>query len=1178
MAPDESRRTGGQPGDLLDPDRNGDPKAASQRKTAEAADSQRKAADPEASVWVAASAGTGKTKVLTDRVLSLMLAGTPPPKILCLTFTKAAAAEMANRLSDRLADWATAADDDLTGWLRDLTGRTPDAATLRRARQLFAQVLDAPGGMKIQTIHAFCQHLLARFPLEAGVAPHAQVLDERSAQEMLREAREEVLARAGAGEDPQLAAALADVTARVSEQDFAELIQHLIGERGRLMRLIDRAGGVDALVARTYHALGLDRGTTPEDVLWEACQPEALDALGLKVAEDAMRQGTRKEQENAAALKAFLDADTAQRVRLWDSYTALFFTTAGEVRKKLLNKDAASVPGALGAMEVEAERLVRVRERLNAATTAGATASLLRLGAAIVHGYARHKAARALLDYDDLILTARRLLRAQGRAAWVLYKLDGGLDHVLIDEAQDTNPEQWDVVQALTEEFFAGEGAAEARGEPQRTVFAVGDGKQSIYSFQRAEPAAFARMRKHFEARARAAERTFRPVALGHSFRSTDAVLQAVDTVFRAPNAHDGVLFDGDAPLHHDPVRVGHSGRVELWPPADPADTQEPDPWAAPTERHGDAPPRQRLARLIAARIQRWTQTDDPDGWLASKGRQMRAGDVLVLVRRRNEFVEELVRELKLRDVPVAGVDRMVLTEQLAVRDLVALGRFLLLPEDSLTLACVLKGPLIGLSEERLFELAWNRGKDASLWDALRDRCQENADFERAFTRLSDWLARADYVPPYELYAQLLGAEGGRRDLVARLGPEANDPVDEFQALALAYEREHVPSLQGFLHWLEAGEQEVKRDAEHGGNAVRVMTVHGAKGLQAPVVFLPDTLQVPSQGPKMLWDEDQGLALWPPRTGDLEAVGRKLREAARHAQSQEYRRLLYVAMTRAEDRLYVCGYNTRKSPPEGCWYELVQQGLSGIAEEHAFDATGDLPQEGWQGTALVLESPQRTDAKADREDVGAAPEAGPLPDWAQAPPAAEPAPPRPLAPSRAPETEPPVRSPLSGDGGAAYQRGRLIHRLLQTLPDLPAETRREAGRRYLDSPSHQLDAAQAEAILEETLRIVEAPEFQHLFGPGSRPEVPVVGLLDRGLGPEAASGQIDRLAVTEAAIVIVDYKTNRPPPETPEEVPQVYRAQLATYRRLVQRIWPDRPVETWLLWTDGPRLMQITHA
>jgi ATP-dependent helicase/nuclease subunit A len=1172
MAPDN--REPGTPGlaGLLDQD----PQAASERKTGEAAESQRRAADPEASVWVAASAGTGKTKVLTDRVLSLMLAGTPPAKILCLTFTKAAAAEMANRLSDRLSAWATTDDARLTRALADLTGRQPDDGIRRRARQLFAQVLDAPGGMKIQTIHAFCQHLLARFPLEAGVAPHAQVLDERSAQEMLRESREEVLARAGAGEDARLQAALSDVTARVNDQEFAELIQHLIAERGRLARLIDAAGGIEALIERTFDALSVTRGTTPDDVLHDACQPEALDALGLSVAADAMRQGTKTERQNAATLQAFLDAGTGERVRLYDTYARVFLTQDGNVRKKLLNKDAATVPGALGAMEVEAQRLLRVRERLNAATTANATASLLRLGAAIVRAYERHKGQRALLDYDDLILTARKLLKEDGRADWVLYKLDGGLDHVLIDEAQDTNPEQWEVVQALTQEFFAGEGAAEARGQPERTVFAVGDGKQSIYSFQRAEPAAFARMRRHFAEKAEAARRDFRLVPLGHSFRSTDAVLAAVDTVFQQPAAHDGVLFDGDAPLHHDPVRVGHAGRVEVWPPADPADTEEPDPWAPPTQRTGDAPPRQRLAKLIAARIRRWTQPDDPEGWLPSKGRQMRAGDVLVLVRRRNAFVEELVRELKQLGVPVAGVDRMVLTDQLAVRDLTALGHVLLLPEDSLTLACVLKGPLIGLSEDRLFELAWTRKR--SLWAELKARAAENADFERAHARLSDWLARADYVPPYELFAQLLGAEGGRRDLVARLGPEANDPVDEFQALALAYERDHVPSLQGFLHWLEAGEQEVKRDAEHGGNAVRVMTVHGAKGLQAPVVFLPDTLQVATQGARLLWDAEQGLALWPPRTGDLEAVGRDLRERARHAQEQEYRRLLYVAMTRAEDRLYVCGYNTKRTAPEGCWYELVRQGLAGIAEETAFDATPELGPEGWQGTALSLETPQRTDAAPDKADAHAPVDAGPPPDWAQRPPEAEPAPPRPLAPSRAPDAEPPVRSPLGPDSGAAYQRGRLIHRLLQTLPDLPAAQRRDAGRRYLESPSQQLADDQVAAVLEETLRIVEDPAYAHLFGPGSKAEVPVVGLLDRGLGPEAASGQIDRLAVTDAAVVIVDYKTNRPPPETPAEVPQVYRDQLATYRRLVARIWPDRRVETWLLWTDGPRMMQITDA
>ncbi|RDD60396.1 double-strand break repair helicase AddA [Ferruginivarius sediminum] len=1161
-------------GDVTDPSAG----HADTRKR-EAQQAQRRASDPAASVWVAASAGTGKTKVLTDRVLSLMLAGTPPAKILCLTFTKAAAAEMSNRLAARLAGWATAGDTDLDSALHELTGQRPDDAMRRRARELFARVLDAPGGMKIQTIHAFCQSVLARFPLEAGVPPHFQVLDERSAAEMLQAAREEVLARAGSGDDwgedaARLAEALSEVTAQASEMTFNDLMAELIRQRGRLARLLREAGGMDALAAGIRETLDVAEDDRPADVVARACRDDAFDAMGLRVAETAMRQGTKTEQGKADILKAWLDAPAPDRGARFDDYAGLFLTAKGEVRSRLLTKQAAEVGGALEVMEAEAERLLTVRERINATVVARATAGLLRLGAAILDAYERHKRRRALLDYDDLIIVTRDLLQRPGIAPWVLFKLDGGLDHVLIDEAQDTNPEQWEVVGALTDEFFAGEGAAEGRDAGTRTVFAVGDAKQSIYSFQRAEPAAFARMRRHFAERARQARHGWSSVELNVSFRSTDAVLAAVDAVFAQPDARDGVLFGEDA-LRHEPVRAGHAGLVELWPPAEPGDAGEPEAWAPPVEAEGQAPPRQRLARLIAARIARWTQGETPDGILHARGRPIVPGDVLVLVRRRNEFVEELVRELKLRQVPVAGVDRMVLSEQLAVMDLAALGRFLLLPEDDLTLACVLKGPLIGLSEERLFELAY--GREGRLWDALRSRAGENADFEDAHARLGDLLARADFTPPYELYAELLGAGRGRERILARLGPEANDPIDEFLALALAYEREHVPSLEGFLHWLEAGQQEVKRDAEHGGNAVRVMTVHGAKGLQAPIVFLPDTLQVPTQSDKLLWDDGTGLALWPPRKEFDDEVAGGLRAAARADQEPEYRRLLYVAMTRAEDRLYICGWNTQRSGQEHCWYKLIQRGLAGVAEPAAFDFTADLP-DGWQGEGLRLETAQRTESESKTAVQESELPPTPLPDWAQSPPRPEPAPPRPLAPSRPPDAEPPVRSPLEGDNGASYQRGRLIHRLLQSLPDLADSQRRAAAERFLASPVHGLDSAQQAQIVEETLAVLENPEFAALFGPGSAAEVPIVGLLDGEKGPEAVTGQIDRLLVTDEIVTVVDYKTNRPPPRTPEEVPDVYRRQLRGYRRLLEKVYPGRRIETWLLWTDGPRMMQISDA
>ena len=535
-----------------------------------------------------------------------------------------------------------------------------------------------------------------------------------------------------------------------------------------------------------------------------------------------------------------------------------------------------------------------------------ATCALTRLGDALIQAYDERKRAQGALDYEDLVVKALDLLRRPGVAPWVLFKLDGGLDHILLDEAQDTNPEQWEIVAALAEEFFAGDSARDRT----RTIFAVGDAKQSIYSFQRADPHAFLRMRRHFETRITAAQQEWRVVPLEISFRSTEPVLQAIDAIFRQDAAHDGVALDGD-PIRHVAARAGQAGLVELWPPVEPQPDEDADPAPLPVTRRRIAEPHARLADAIAATIKGWLDRGET---LEARGRPIRPGDVMVLVRRRNEFVGELLRALKQRRVPVAGADRLILTEQLAVQDLVALGRFLLFPDDDLTLAAVLKGPLFALDEETLFDLAYGRGKE-HLWDRLRSRAETNAALRQTAERLSALLARADFVPPYELYAEILSAEGGRRALLERLGPEAEDPVEEFLALTLAYEREHVPSLQGFLRWLAAGDTEVKRDfGARPRDEVRILTVHGAKGLEAPIVFLPDTMQLPKPSETLLWTESEELPLWRPRAEFTVPFYTSEREAVRRRELQEYRRLLYVGLSRAQDRLYICGWQTRIQP------------------------------------------------------------------------------------------------------------------------------------------------------------------------------------------------------------------------------------------------------------------------
>jgi len=1127
---------------------------------------QRRAAAPDHSAWVAASAGTGKTKVLVDRVLNLLLAGSKPQRLLCLTFTKAAAQEMALRLTGILRDWATMADDKLHTELFELVGTPADEQRRQRARRLFADVLDTPGGLRIDTIHAFCQSLLRRFPLEANVPPNFQVLDDRSAAELMRDCRDALLESARRDPAGELAKALATVTARTTEQSFGDIFAELMRERARLKRLLGERGrssqAVQRAIRRVYASLGLKADEHEDDILRAACADASFELEELRRAARGLASGGVSDRKRGDTLAAWL-ANPDQRVATFDEYLGVYFTDEGTRRARLATQAALKeAPGIDGVLTREHERLEPVIARRNAACTALGTAALITLGAELEARYARAKSDRAVLDYDDLILAVRDLLLERpGIAPWVLYKLDGGIDHILIDEAQDTNPEQWAVIEALTGEFFAGEG----RERAERTVFAVGDVKQSIYSFQRAEPEAFVKLRKQFAVRARTANRKWTTEELTVSFRSTAAVLAAVDAVFGNEAASKGVALD-DAPIHHETDRVGDGGLVELWPPVVPRERQPIEPWAPPVERVEEDSPPARLARSIAQTVAGWIGKE----MLESRGRPIRADDVMILVRRRNALVDLLVRELKKAGVDVAGVDRMVLADQLAIMDLIALGRFLLLPEDDLTLATVLKGPLFGFSEERLFELAWNRDKQR-LWDVLRARAHENDDFAIAARELTELLARVDFVRPHELFAEIMGPREGRRRILARLGPEANDPLDEFLAAALTFERGHPPALETFLHWIEAGREEVKRDLEsHARDEVRIMTVHGAKGLQAPIVFLPDTFQVPRPGlhsPKLLWTRGKRDAtdffLWSPDSSRDDRLSKDARDAQAAAQQAEYRRLLYVALTRAQDRLYVCGYQDRTKPPDGCWYKLVESGLAGIAEPVPAAPEGEPPR-------LRLTTPQRRTPKAEPEHPARAPFAAP--EWWRRAPPPEADPPRPLVPSQPDGDEPPVAGPFDEDlATRRFRRGRLVHRLLQTLPDLPAAQRDAAARRFLARPAHLLSPEEQDAIARETLAVLRHPQWAPLFGERSIAEVSVVGRV----GTRTMSGQIDRLAVTADSVFILDYKTNRPPPVKIADVSPVYVKQMAAYRAALTGLYPGRRLRCALLWTVGPNLMEL---
>jgi ATP-dependent helicase/nuclease subunit A len=1120
---------------------------------------------------VSANAGTGKTEVLVKRALRLLLADFGPESILCLTYTKTAAAEMQSRLLEVLSNWATLPPEALREALEGLLRREPSEQELKTARRLFARALEAKDGLKIHTIHGFCERLLQRFPLEAQVTPHFTVFDEREQMLMQHAAFDAAVARAAEEKDGALGKALDILIALTAGEYFRQVVNAVLGKRVELARMMAHQDG------------------RPD---WAEAEGPALKRL-FNVAEEAeaalieARSSVLSDAEIDAALAAFeafachkktdIDAEanlrmarTSQGDARAAAFEAIFMTQGGTPRSQTCSQAfTGKAPQVVATLARAQAEFARLTDRLMHLRVAEASAALIVIADAVQGEYERRKHAKAALDYDDLIVKAQNLFRS-GAAAWVLYKIDGGIDHILVDEAQDTNPAQWTIIERLAEEFFAGAGASER----VRTLFAVGDEKQSIYSFQGANPARFGEVGRAFKQRARALALAWYEVPLNLSFRSTKPILEAIDRIFAKPPAADGLTWDEGAIIHHEVFRKDDAGLVELWEveceeEVEPADAFEP--WADET---AGARSVDRLCQRIAATIKGWIGNEA----LPSQGRKVRAGDILILVRRRDPFTTPMIRELKRFGVPVAGADRMQLMDQLAVQDLIALADFLLMPEDDLALAVTLKSPLFGIDDDALFALAHDR--KGSLWSALHAKAGHDPRFAEAVKQLSAWLARADLLPPYEFYSELLGADGQRlrKAMLVRLGPEAAEAIDEFLDAALAFDRDAPPSLQGFVGQIRSGEAEIKRDMEQGRDEVRIMTVHGAKGLQAPIVFLPDTCMGPrAQNPRLFSmpragepHEEVIHIAWAPKGHSGVAGLADAKQASDRADREEYHRLLYVAMTRAQDRLYVCGWRGVNKGDANSWYQLVKTGLAGRLTMH----------DGPNGSKLGRMQSEQTRQVERPDTAGQVETASALPAWAL-----EAAPPerarRKLAPSRlafgleggaevlGPE-QPPL-SPLALSDSNRYPRGRLVHALLQHLPEVAPEHQERAARSFVDAQGADLARELQEEIVAETLAIVRDAAFAPLFQPGSLAEVSVVARI----GGYDLEGQIDRLARLEDGLLVLDYKTNRPPPKTLEEVAPAYIAQLAAYRIALKGLYPELPFRAALLWTDGPHLMEI---
>lgn len=1130
---------------------------------------QRAVGDPLRHAWVSANAGTGKTYVLVRRVIRQLLAGSRPGGIVCITFTKAAAAEMANRLLKMLSEWALMEDERLRAAIAEVTGVRPPPEELADARRLFARALESPGGLKIQTIHGFCGSILARFPAEAELPLGFRPLEDDQAFALLRAAAEDT-AEYAAANGGELAESIAAVTER---------FEGGMEEQGGFQTTLEDVLILFAQKTRGLSTIPLEDGGALTDILRDVlnCQDEneaaicrsfasSLDRGFLSELHAICAQGGARARSFAAKLKPVLD--DAESLDVLEGGFA-FDSKGGPANLSHHCKATEKIPDRDGRWADLYQKASEHLDRLRRLRIFQANEHFIRVAWITHHLYTLRKQDIGGLDYDDLIEKTNALLSRVDNA-WVRFKLDEGIEHVLLDEAQDTSFPQWELFRRLVEEITSTGGDAAGVDRP-RSLFVVGDPKQSIYAFNGAEADQFEEVRRSYEQQLGdylVSERLFL------SFRTSQPVLDFVDRVFDRP---EFAAFAGGYHRHksHEP---GRPGSVEIWPAFPEPEGKDRVLWDRAIDEAADDSVDRQAALAIARDIQRLSEADVR---LSCKsGRPIRAGDVMVLFQRRGARFKEVLRALGELGVPCAGTDRIAVARDAAVRDLIALLRFAANTDDSLSLAVLLKSPFFGWSEEDLYDLAAER-KEHILWrelqnrakqtDGLSLRCQE---VEKQLRATLDEGARKG---PYALLSYMLDAgvqATGRSRLEARLGSAYREPVEAFLEEALTFEDQEPRSVHGFLKRAERLTREIKREvAGEEATGVRVMTVHGAKGLEAPVVYLADTdfLKKPAdqrrREPFVYAEHDHvdgALPILVP--GSSKAFCPEVTElalAADERRYEEYQRLLYVAATRAEEHLIVCGGKENDTEPKN-WYRLCQDGMG------LLDSGGDKTEReaAWGGRIIRFETTADISASesAERDERSIEPP----PAWLNTEAPLEEADPVIYPSALGSADDEGVKAIPAGTRAAdPRRRGLMVHRLLEVLPQQPRRDWDDIiARHFARMP---VPEQERQEIAESVVGLLDDKEFSRIFGSDGRAEVSVQGQI----GGVTVSGQIDRLLVEPNRVTIVEYKSTRWVPVSSEALPTSHVRQVDAYRRLMGQLYPEREIRALLLYTAAPRAFEV---
>jgi ATP-dependent helicase/nuclease subunit A len=1066
------------------------------------------ALDPQNSVVVEACAGSGKTWLLVSRIVRLLLDGVQPGEILAITFTRKAAQEMQARLHEWLHLLAVQNDDSVRQFLHERALDDIDDAMLSRARGLYRDALLAQPVITISTFHGWFMQIIQRAPLNAGVPVGMQLLERTSA--LRDEAWQAFADSLRAAPDGETAQAMQWLFAEYGLHSTRALLENFVHKRAEWWAY--SAGQEDTVawaIDQLHTELGVDSDADPIAI---ACADAALQDAVHAFAR-ALATGTEVQYNNANKLQVAWEViDPHQR---FAALSLALYTQADEPRsfKPTKKQDAESF---LFARDVLFDKLQAVRNELTELAALRMNQAALHCGAALLEHYQELKLRSQQMDFTDLEWQVCRLLNQSDCAEYMQYKLDSRYRHVLLDEFQDTNPLQWQILQS----WFAAAAAVDSRP----TVFVVGDPKQSIYRFRRADARLFEGVRKFLQA-----EFGAHYLTQNETRRNSPVVLSAVNSVF---SEHPEGFVDFEEHIAHHKNLPGH---VEVLPLA-VVENAEPvvspdgqfslrNPLTTPRdeEKNGSREiEAEQFAAHIANIVANWSVQGEGDTM-----RRAECGDIMVLVRKRTHL-RVYEHALRARHIPFLTSRRGGLLDTLEAEDIQALLTFLITPFADLELAQALRSPLFACSDEDLMLLA--EDAEGSWWARLQRIAHAgvaSAELERAQRLLKDWLQLADKLPVHDLLDRIYFEGDLLHRYAAALPAELYETVranlQAFMEIALNVDAGRYPSLPRFLaelRELRAAENESPDEGKVGevGNALRIYTVHEAKGLEAPIVWLLDANDTQRKA-----DSYSVLLDWQPNEprpahfslfSDKRGRGAKRTpyfEADEAYARREEMNLLYVAMTRAKQALLVSGNG---EPAEESWYGRIaataQSGENSLLAEDSYPLSRhlDTEREGERSAAelIALRLPIPTGQRTARTT-------------------------------------------------SEQQRGTWLHALLQHLVLPQAVSDMGELQQRCGIPSNEMDTLWLQAQ-----HLLSLPQLQRYFDPqyyrnacNEMPYVNARGELKR----------IDRLVEFDDEVWVLDYKTGAKPDVAP------YRTQMREYRTAMQAVYAGKTVRCALLFADG---------